>query len=104
MIRRPPTSTLFPPPPLSRSPQWSDKATPRAPPCLPGLFSIVALLAARLDHRTRLRVSAAAWYRKKRPTFSDALAAARREGRKSTPPESRDAHTSRGVLCLRKKK
>jgi DDE superfamily endonuclease len=59
--------------------QWSDKAIARTTPCLLGLFSIVALLAARLDHRTRLRVSAAAWYRKKRPTFSDALAAVRRE-------------------------
>ena len=59
--------------------QWSDKAVARTTPCLLGLFSIVTLLAARLDHRARLRVSAAAWYRKKRPTFSDALAAVRRE-------------------------
>ncbi len=60
--------------------QWSDKAIARTTPCrLLGLFSIVALLAARLDHRTRLRVSAAAWYRKKHPTFSDTLAAVRRE-------------------------
>jgi hypothetical protein len=59
--------------------QWSDKAVARTTPCLLGLFSIVTLLAARLDHRTRLRVSAAAWYRKKHPTFSDALAAVRRE-------------------------
>ena len=59
--------------------QWSDKAVARTTPCLLGLFSIVTLLAARLDHRTRLRVSAAAWYRKKRPTFSDTLAAVRRE-------------------------
>jgi hypothetical protein len=59
--------------------QWSDKAIARTTPCLLGLFSVVTLLAARLDHRARLRVSAAAWYRKKRPTFSDTLAAVRRQ-------------------------
>ena len=59
--------------------QWSDRAIARTTPCLLGLFSIITLLAARLDHRARLRVSAAAWYRKERPTFSDALAAARRQ-------------------------
>ncbi len=59
--------------------QWSDKAIARATPCLLGLFSIVALLAARLDHSARLRVAAAAWYRKKHPTFSDTLATVRRQ-------------------------
>ncbi len=51
----------------------------RTTPCLLGLFSIVTLLAARLGHRARLRISAAAWYRKRHPTFSDALAAVRRQ-------------------------
>ncbi len=59
--------------------QWSDKAIARTTPCLLGLFSVVTLLAARLDHRARLRVSTAAWYRKKHPTFSDTLAAVRRQ-------------------------
>jgi len=59
--------------------QWSDKAIARATPCLLGLFSIVALLAARLDHCARLRVAAAAWYRKKHPTFSGTLATVRRQ-------------------------
>ena len=59
--------------------QWSDKAIARATPCLLALFSIVALLATRLSHHERLRVSAAAWYRKRRPTFADTLAAVRRE-------------------------
>ena len=59
--------------------QWSDKAIARTTPCLLGLFSVVALLAARLDSRARLRVSASAWYRKRRPTFADPLAAVRRE-------------------------
>jgi hypothetical protein len=59
--------------------QWSDRAIARTTPCLLALFSIVTLLAARLGHRARLRVSACAWYRKKRPTFSDTLAAVRRQ-------------------------
>ncbi len=59
--------------------QWSDRAIARTTPCLLGLFSIVALLAARLGNRARLRVSAAACYRKEHPTFSDALAAVRRQ-------------------------
>ena len=59
--------------------QWSDKAIARTTPCLLGLFSIVTLLAARLGCRARLQVSAAAWYSKQRPTFSDTLAAVRRQ-------------------------
>ncbi len=59
--------------------QWSDKAIARTTPCLLGLFSVVALLAARLDSRARVQVSASAWYRKRRPTFADTLAAVRRE-------------------------
>jgi DDE superfamily endonuclease len=59
--------------------QWSDKAIGRTTPCLLGLFSIVTLLAARLGRHARLRVSATAWYRKRRPTFSDTLAAVRRQ-------------------------
>lgn len=58
--------------------QWSDKAIARTTPALLGLFSVVTLLADRLDHRARLRVSATAWYCKQRPTFSDTLAAVRR--------------------------
>ncbi len=59
--------------------QWSDRAIARTTPCLLALFSIVALLATRLDRHARLRVSATAWYRKRRPTFSDTLAAVRRQ-------------------------
>jgi hypothetical protein len=58
--------------------QWSDKAIARTTPCLLGLFSIVTLLASRLDGRARLQVSASAWYHKPRPTFADSLAAVRR--------------------------
>ena len=57
--------------------QWSDKAVARTTPCLLGLFSLVALLAARLPRAQLLRVAATAWYRKPRPTFSDTLAAVR---------------------------
>jgi hypothetical protein len=59
--------------------QWSDRAIARTTPCLLALFSIVTLLAAHLGRRARLRVSTSAWYRKERPTFSDTLAAVRRQ-------------------------
>jgi hypothetical protein len=58
--------------------QWSDKAIARTTPCLLGLFSIVTLLASRLDCRARVQVAASAWYHKQRPTFADSLAAVRR--------------------------
>ena len=58
--------------------QWSDKAIARTTPCLLGLFSIVTLLASRLDGRARIAVSTSAWYHKQRPTFADSLAAVRR--------------------------
>ena len=48
-------------------------------PRLLALFSVVTLLAARLGRRAHLQVSATAWCRKKRPTFSDTLAAVRRQ-------------------------
>src|SRR5215210_2511255 len=57
--------------------QWSDQAIARTTPCLLGLFSIVTLLGTRVGHHASLRVSATAWYHKKRPTFSDTLAAVR---------------------------
>jgi hypothetical protein len=59
--------------------QWSDLAIARTTPCLLGLFSVVILLANRLSRHARLRVSAAAWYSKQRPTFADTLAAVRRQ-------------------------
>jgi hypothetical protein len=58
--------------------QWSDKAIARTTPCLLGLFSIVTLLASRLDCRARVEVATSAWYHKQRPTFADTLAAVRR--------------------------
>jgi DDE superfamily endonuclease len=59
--------------------QWSDRAIARTTPCLLALFSMVILLAARLDRRARSTVCTDAWYRKPRPTFADTLAAVRRQ-------------------------
>lgn len=59
--------------------QWSDLAIARTTPCLLGLFCVVALAADRLHRQGRLRVRQSAWYEKPRPTFSDALAALRRD-------------------------
>jgi hypothetical protein len=59
--------------------QWSDLAIARTTPCLLALFSIVALLAACLGRRARAAVCTDAWYRKPRPTFTDTLAAVRRQ-------------------------
>lgn len=58
--------------------QWSDLAIARTTPCLLGTFSIIALLADRLDKRQLLQVRSTAWYSKTAPTFSDAIAAVRR--------------------------
>lgn len=59
--------------------QWSELAIARTTPCLLGLFSLVALWAEHLHHDGALQVRQAAWYPKPVPTFSDALAAVRRE-------------------------
>ena len=59
--------------------QWSDPAILRTTPALFGLFSLVALYAHPRMGPTGGRVRQAAWYRKPLPTFSDALALARRE-------------------------
>lgn len=59
--------------------QGSDRAIARTTPCLLALFSRVALLAVRLDPKTRPAVTTAAWYRKPHPTFADTLAAVRRQ-------------------------
>jgi hypothetical protein len=58
---------------------WSERAIARTTPCLLALFSIVTLLATRLDRRARSAACTDAWYRKRRPTFADTLAAVRRQ-------------------------
>ena len=60
--------------------QWSDLAITRTTPVLLGLFSIVTLLAHCLvAHNGQLPMNQAAWYTKTQATFSDALAAVRRQ-------------------------
>jgi hypothetical protein len=58
--------------------QSSDKAIDRTTPVLLGLFSMVTLLADQLHKQGKLQVATSAWYKKEKPTFSDALAAVRR--------------------------
>ena len=56
--------------------QWSDKAIARTTPALLGLYSLIALWACDLLPKTATP-QAAAWYRKKTLTFTDAIAAVR---------------------------
>ena len=53
--------------------QWSDLAIRRTTPTLLGLFSLVALLAHERMAAPAGATRRAAWYRKERPTFADAL-------------------------------
>jgi hypothetical protein len=59
---------------------WSKMAILRTAPAMLGLFSVVVLLAHRMmaDQPTQI-VRRAAWYDKRHPTFSDALALVRKE-------------------------
>lgn len=73
--------------------QWSDKAIGRTTPVLMGLFSVVTLLADRLTEDGAMPRRTSAWYRKRRATFSDALAQVRRQlwaGEGFSPCASRD--------------
>jgi hypothetical protein len=74
--------------------QWSDKAIARTMPALLALFSLVTLWAHDLAERGRLNPRGAAWYPKRRLTFSDALGAVRRklweDGLCQTSGQSRD--------------
>ncbi len=58
---------------------WSEMAIRRTAPALLALFSLVTLFAHQQKARMPEVVRRAAWYDKTRPTFSDALALARRE-------------------------
>jgi hypothetical protein len=55
--------------------QWSDKAIVRTTPYPLEMFSVVALLGARLDRLGRIKVSVTAWYHKQRRILADTLAA-----------------------------
>jgi DDE superfamily endonuclease len=54
--------------------QWADLSILRITPALLGLFSLITLLANRHARKQKLPVQQTAWYPKKLPTFSDALA------------------------------
>ncbi len=60
--------------------QWSELAILRTTPALLGLFSLVTVWADQLACTPLGFVSprTAAWYAKREPTFSDAIAAVRR--------------------------
>jgi hypothetical protein len=59
--------------------QWTELAIRRTTPALMGLFSIVTLFAHQRMRRSMQAIRKAAWYRKSRPTFADALASVRKE-------------------------
>ncbi|MBV9192966.1 MAG: transposase [Solirubrobacterales bacterium] len=59
--------------------QWSDLAILRTTPALLGLFSLIVLWANDIAATQPLRPRTAAWYPKALPTFSDAIAAVRRQ-------------------------
>ncbi len=60
---------------------WSDKAIGRTAPAMLALFSIVTLVAHQYmaEDSDVVRAKSAAWYDKRDPTFSDALAVVRKE-------------------------
>ena len=58
--------------------QWNELAIARTTPALFGLYSLVTLMADRLGERAGSWTRQAAWYKKERPTFSDAIALVRR--------------------------
>jgi len=57
--------------------QWSDLAIARTTPALLGLFSLVVLCAHHLRQQETFVLRSTAWYQKRVPTFSDALAQVR---------------------------
>jgi hypothetical protein len=59
--------------------QWSTTAIRRTTPVLLGLFSLVTLLVHRQMSGPGAVVRQATWYRKRDPTFADALALVRRD-------------------------
>jgi DDE superfamily endonuclease len=59
--------------------QWNARAIARTTPALLGLYAIVTLTAHLLIEKGITTVRRTAWYRKTRPTFSDALALVRRQ-------------------------
>ena len=59
--------------------QWADKSIARTTPLLLGLFSLVTLMAVKLQSSYQLTLLSTAWYKKKEEaTFSDIIAYVRR--------------------------
>jgi hypothetical protein len=56
---------------------WSERAIRRSTPALLGLFSLVTPFAHQYTAEDANVVRRTAWYDKKHPTFSDALAVVR---------------------------
>ena len=54
--------------------QWNDQAIARTTPLVLALFAIVTLIAHKLSKKKGYTIRQTAWYRKTKPTFSDALA------------------------------
>lgn len=63
--------------------EWSVRAIERSTPCLFGLFSLIVVLA-KLWYPKTLPVQTTSWYQKSEATFSDVLAAVRRQFWKGT--------------------
>ena len=84
--------------------QWNDQAIARTTPVVLAVFAIVALLADTLSKKTACRARQTAWYRKTKPTFSDALAWVRKHiwhhFSMSTPHRDRQKPTDRIVERL----
>jgi len=59
--------------------QWNDRAMARTTPALLRLYSIITLTTQLLIEQGATCVRSTAWYRKTRPTFSDAMAWVRRQ-------------------------
>jgi hypothetical protein len=58
--------------------QWSDLAIARTTPVILGLFSLVMMLAHRLQPDGKVPILTTAWYQKTEATFSDCLALVRK--------------------------
>ena len=58
--------------------QWSDLAIARTTPVILGLFSLVIMLARRLQPDGKVPILTTAWYQKTEATFSDCLALVRK--------------------------
>jgi hypothetical protein len=59
--------------------QWNHRAIARTTPALLSLYSIITLTAQQLIDKGATCMRNTAWYRKTRPTFSDAMALVRRQ-------------------------